>query len=74
MEDAVEALRLVRVGFREGTMTSLDVISAELALAEAQSDYYQAVHNYMGAKLDLSASVGIIGEESLTAPKKDRSE
>ncbi|MCF7958452.1 MAG: TolC family protein [Phycisphaerae bacterium] len=65
VEDATEALRLAKVGFREGTTTSLDVISAELALAEAQSDYYQAVHNYMGDQLDLSASIGIIGEEPL---------
>ncbi len=65
VEDATEALRLAKVEFREGTTTSLDVISAELALAEAQSDFHQAVHDYMGAKLELSASIGIIGEESL---------
>ncbi len=59
---AAEALRLARVGFQEGTRTSLDVISAETALAQARSDLLQAVHDYEMAKLSLDLATGTLGE------------
>jgi outer membrane protein TolC len=69
--NAEEALRLAQVGFREGTITSLDVISAELALSQARSDYYQAVHDYELSKLLLNAAIGTIGENSIPTIAKD---
>jgi len=65
VSNAQEALRLAEVAFKEGTATSLDVISAELALSQAHSDYYQAVYNYQVTILNLSAAVGTIGEKPI---------
>jgi len=63
VSNAEEALRLAEVAYREGTATSLDVISAELALSQARSDYYQAVYNYQVTILNLNAALGTIGEK-----------
>jgi len=64
VDTAEESLRLVRVAYREGAGSSLDVISAELALAQARSDYFQSVHGYLLARLNLTKAMGIIGEQS----------
>lgn len=61
--NAEEALRLAQVQFREGAGTSLDVISAELALARARSNYSSAVHAHQLAQLNLEWSSGTIGED-----------
>ncbi|MBN1764631.1 MAG: TolC family protein [Sedimentisphaerales bacterium] len=65
VQNAEEALRLAQVGYREGTVTSLDVISSDLALAQARSDYHNAVYTYQLAQLNLNAALGTIGEEPL---------
>ena len=57
----------MRVGFREGAHTTLDVIDAETALARARANYIQAVHDYQVASVNLSWSMGVIGEEELPA-------
>ena len=63
--NAEEALRLAQVGYREGTVTSLDVISSELALALARSNYHQAVYDYRLARLNLNAALGTLGEQPI---------
>ncbi|MCK5270926.1 MAG: TolC family protein [Sedimentisphaerales bacterium] len=63
--NAEEALRLAQVGFREGTISSLDVISSELALALARSNYHQAVYDYRLARLSLNAALGTLGEQPI---------
>jgi len=63
--NAEEALRLAQVGFHEGTSSSLDVISAELALSQARADYNQAVHDYQLAQLNLNSVMGTLGEETI---------
>jgi outer membrane protein TolC len=65
VNNAEEALRLAQIEYRQGTATSLDVISSELALVSAHADYYRAVHAYQMSLLDISAAVGIIGEEPI---------
>jgi len=62
---AEESLRLSRVNYREGSGTSLDVITAEAGLAQAKSDYISAVHAYDVSKLQLLSSIGVIGEEPI---------
>ncbi|MCP4710407.1 MAG: TolC family protein [Planctomycetes bacterium] len=69
--NAKEALRLAQVQFREGAGTSLDVISAELALARARSNYSSAVHAHQLSQLNLEWSSGTIGEEFLTDDQSD---
>ena len=68
---AEESLRLARVGFREGIGTSLDVIDAETALARARADYIRAVHGYEVALVDLSWSMGVIGEDEAAQVASD---
>ena len=65
VDNGVESLRLARVSFREGAGTSLDVISVELALAEARSDFITAVQAYELAEVGLHAALGTIGEQPL---------
>ena len=65
VDNAEESLRLAQVAFREGTATSLDVISAELSLSQARADYNQAVHDYQLSQLKLRAAIGVIGEEDI---------
>ena len=63
--NAEEALRLAQVSFREGAAASLDVISAEVALSAARSDYIKAVHDHELAKLNLNGAIGTLGEAGL---------
>jgi len=63
--NAEEALRLAQVSFRAGAGTSLDVIVAETALAQARADYSQAVHNYQLARLEISRAIGTLGESAI---------
>jgi outer membrane protein TolC len=65
VENAEEALRLARVNFRRGNGTSLDVISAELGLSEARSDYSRAVHGYQVSLLKLHWALGTLGEREI---------
>ena len=63
VDNAEEALRLAQVRYREGAGTSLDVISAEVALAQARSAYNSAVHSYQVAQLMLEWATGTLGED-----------
>jgi outer membrane protein TolC len=65
VENAQEALRLAQIEYRQGTATSLDVVSSELALVSARADYYRAVHAYQISLLDISTAVGIVGERAI---------
>lgn len=71
VSNAEEALRLTQVDYREGTGTSLDVISAELSLATARSNYIRAVYDHQLALLRLHWSVGTIGEKPLAAESQE---
>jgi len=70
--NAEEALRLAQVQFREGAGTSLDVISAELALARARSNYSSAVHAYLISQLKLEWSSGTIGGDFPAGDQEDK--
>ncbi len=60
VDSAEESLRLSQVNYREGTGTSLDVISAQTALDQARADYITAVHAYEISWLNLQWSMGNI--------------
>ncbi|MBN2210751.1 MAG: TolC family protein [Sedimentisphaerales bacterium] len=63
VENARESLRLAQINFREGSGTSLDVITAETSLASARAAYIQAVHAYQLSHLQLKAVMGVLGED-----------
>ncbi|MBN2375851.1 MAG: TolC family protein [Sedimentisphaerales bacterium] len=60
VDSAEESLRLAQVNYREGTGTSLDVISAQTALDQARADYITAVHSYEISLLSLEWAMGDI--------------
>jgi len=58
IEQAREALRIAQVRFREGVGTNLEVISAQAALAQAESARVQALFSYNAARAQLERAVG----------------
>jgi len=60
VEQAEEALRLARVLYAEGGSTQLDVINAQVALTQAQTQYAQALYQYHVAHVRLEKALGVI--------------
>lgn len=57
-ELAAEDLKLSRVRFEGGEGPALDVVVAQNQLAQARSNYYASIANYMNARLDLEVAAG----------------
>ena len=55
---AVENLRIFRDQYREGLVTSTDVLTAEDAASRARSTYYQALYDYHTALARLDNVIG----------------
>lgn len=65
VDAAQEALRLTQTNLQTGTMTTLDVLEAEDALAQAGFRHAEAVVGYNQSQVDLLAALGLIDERSL---------
>lgn len=65
MVSSETALEATRSGFDVGTRTSVDVVEAELALAEARRDYALARYDYLLESLRLKRAAGILTVEDL---------
>jgi len=59
IEQAKESLRITQLNFNEGMATTLDVISAEAAYNQAQTNYSQALYNYVVAVAELDRAMGV---------------
>src|SRR5262245_42886780 len=55
---AEEDLRLSRVRYDGGEGSALDVVTAQNELAQARSNYYTSVANYLNARADLEVASG----------------
>ncbi len=55
---AADDLRLSRIRYEGGEGTALDVVTAQNQLAQARSNYYTALANYLNAKADLEVASG----------------
>jgi len=64
---AAEALRLTQANLEAGTMTALDVLQAQDALAQARVRLADAVVKYNQSQVNLLAALGLLDEHSLTA-------
>ena len=64
---AAGALRAAQVGYRAGTLTSVDVSDAQRALLQAQTDAVNANFDLASARVNLAASVGVLSPEAQTA-------
>jgi len=53
-----ENLRLSRLRFDGGEGLALDVVAAQNQLAQARTNYYTALVNYLSARADLEVAVG----------------
>lgn len=58
LQQAREGLRLAEAGFREGTLSQVEVLDARQSLTEAQFNYYNSLFTYEVAKLDLNRTTG----------------
>ncbi len=63
---AAEALRLAQKGLDVGTMTTLDVLQAQDAAAQARLRFADAVVHYNQSQVDLLGALGLLDETSLT--------
>ena len=60
MELAASVYNTARIKYREGEGSSLEVMDAEAALTEAQTNYFVALYDVMTARVDLEKALGII--------------
>ncbi|SHK03584.1 TolC family protein [Hymenobacter psychrotolerans] len=55
---ASDVARVSRIKFQEGVGSNLEVVSAETALREAQTNYYAAIYDVLVAKVDRDKATG----------------
>lgn len=58
MELAREIVRVSKIKYKEGVGTNLEVINAESAYKESQTNYYTTLYNALVAKVDLDKAAG----------------
>ncbi|MFZ5562508.1 MAG: TolC family protein [Thermodesulfobacteriota bacterium] len=57
---AEEALRIVSNRYAGGLMTMVDLLDAQTADQQARTLYFQALHDYKAARIQLAAAAGVI--------------
>ncbi len=60
---AEEALKMAQVGYREGTLTNLDLITTQKLLTETQINYSNAIYDFYIAKAQLFLTMGKMKED-----------
>ena len=63
MELAQEIFRVTKIKYEEGVGSNLEVVEAETAYKEAQTNYYSALYDAMIAKIDLEKAKGTLYSE-----------
>jgi outer membrane protein TolC len=64
---AEESLKISRDQFEEGMLSIDDVMNDEQRLAQARSNYYQALYNFYMAKVDLEYVAGLLQQQKDTS-------
>ncbi|MFW6139804.1 MAG: TolC family protein [Acidobacteriota bacterium] len=59
VEQAEESLRIAELNYNEGLVTILDVQQTQTALAQAKTNYSQALYDYVVARAELDKSIGV---------------
>ncbi|MBS9522986.1 TolC family protein [Litoribacter ruber] len=59
-ELAEEVFNIARIKFQEGVGSNLEVVDADAALKEAETNYYSALYDAVIAKVDLEKALGIL--------------
>ncbi|AFM05357.1 outer membrane protein [Bernardetia litoralis DSM 6794] len=60
MDLAKEIFRVTKIKYEEGVGSNLEVVEAETAYKEAQTNYYSALYDAMVAKIDLQKAQGTL--------------
>ncbi|MFQ5490349.1 MAG: TolC family protein [Phycisphaerae bacterium] len=71
VKSAREALRLTQANLEAGVMTTLDVLQAQEAVAQARLRYAEAVVRYNQAEVNLLAAIGLLNGETLRVSNSD---
>jgi outer membrane protein TolC len=59
VDQAQESLRIAELNYKEGMVTVLDVQQAQTALAQAKTNYSQALYDYVVAQAELQKAMGV---------------
>jgi outer membrane protein len=57
---AMEVFRMAKIKFDEGVGSDLEVVEANSALKEAESNYFAALYDALIAKVDLEKALGLL--------------
>ncbi len=60
IELAKEVYDVAKIKYEQGNGSSIEVMNAETALKEAQTNYYNALYDYFTAKVDYEKAAGAI--------------
>ncbi|GAB4490113.1 MAG: TolC family protein [Raineya sp.] len=63
MELAKEVIRVTQIKYKQGLATSTDVVNAETAYKEAETNYYAALYDALIAKVDLDKALGKLAQK-----------
>lgn len=61
-ELAMEVFRTTKIKYQEGVGSNFEVVEADAALKEAETNYYSALYDALIARVDLEKALGILGE------------
>jgi outer membrane protein TolC len=57
---AKESLRIGKVRYDSGLITNLEILDAELAVTQAETNYLQALYDFQAARVNLQKSMGTL--------------
>ena len=63
MDLAKEIVRVSKIKYKQGVGSNLEVINAEIASKEAQTNYFTTLYNALIAKVDLDRALGKLYNE-----------
>ncbi len=63
---ADEVYQVTRIKYREGVGSNLEVVEAESAFKQAQTNYFNALYNVLIAKVDMDKALGVLYFKPLT--------
>lgn len=62
---AMEVFRTTKIKYQEGVGSNLEVVEADAALKEAETNYYSALYDALIARVDLEKALGILKIDSI---------
>ena len=65
VRSAQYALNIIKVNYKAGTVTSLEVLVAESQIAQAKRDYARAIAHFNQSQIDIVRAVGLVSAKSI---------